>query len=89
MKNFAKTPDIYSETHFRYTGGVRKTTLDVDDELVDQAARILGTSGLKATVDRALHEVIAREARERLVEQLKAMDGLDLDKPDVLEQAWR
>jgi Arc/MetJ family transcription regulator len=68
---------------------VRKTTLDVDDDLVDQAARILGTSGLKATVDRALREVIAREARERLIEQLKVMDGLDLDKPDVMEQAWR
>jgi Arc/MetJ family transcription regulator len=68
---------------------VRKTTLDVDDDLVDQAARILGTSGLKATVDRALSEVIAREARERLIEQLKVMDGLDLDKPDVMEQAWR
>jgi Arc/MetJ family transcription regulator len=68
---------------------VRKTTLDVDDDLVDQAARILGTSGLKATVDRALREVIAREARERLIEQLKVMDGLDLDKPDVMERAWR
>jgi Arc/MetJ family transcription regulator len=68
---------------------VRKTTLDVDDDLVDQAARILGTSGLKATVDRALRDVIAREARERLIEQLKVMDGLDLDKPDVMEQAWR
>jgi Arc/MetJ family transcription regulator len=68
---------------------VRKTTLDVDDELVNQAARILGTSGLKATVDRALREVIAREARERLIDQLKVMDGLDLDKPDVMEQAWR
>jgi Arc/MetJ family transcription regulator len=68
---------------------VRKTTLDVDDDLVDQAARILGTSGLKATVDRALREVIAREARERLIEQLEVMDGLDLDKPDVMEQAWR
>ena len=68
---------------------MRKTTLDVDDDLVDQAARILGTSGLKATVDRALRDVIAREARERLIEQLKVMDGLDLDKPDVMEQAWR
>jgi Arc/MetJ family transcription regulator len=68
---------------------VRKTTLDVDDDLVNQAARVLGTSGLKATVDRALREVIAREAREQLIEQLKVMDGLDLDKPDVMDRAWR
>jgi Arc/MetJ family transcription regulator len=66
-----------------------KTTIEVDESLVERAASILGTRGLKATVHRALEEVVASEARRRLVERLRAMDGLDLDKPEVMAEAWR
>ena len=72
-----------------YTVGVHKTTLEVDEALVEQASVILGTRGLKATVHRALEEVIAREARQRFADRLRRMDGLDLDQADVMAQAWR
>jgi Arc/MetJ family transcription regulator len=68
---------------------MRKTTLVVDDALVERAQEILGTRGLKATVDRALLEVIELDARRRAVAQLHIMDGLDLDREDVMAEAWR
>lgn len=68
---------------------MRKTTLEVDETLVHQASQILGTTGLKATVQRALEEVLAAHARREAIEQLRGMDGLDLDQPDVMAEAWR
>lgn len=68
---------------------MHKTTLEVDEELVARAGAILGTRGLKATVQRALEEVVAREARRRFVERLLVMEGLDLDDPEVMAGAWR
>ena len=75
--------------HFGYTSGVHKTTLEVDEDLVARAGTILGTRGLKATVQRALEEVVAREARRRFAQRLQAMDGLDLDNPELMAEAWR
>lgn len=68
---------------------MRKTTLELDDELFEQVRGILGTRGLKATVRRAFEEVLALDARRRSIRQLQEMDGLDLDRPDVMDQAWR
>ena len=68
---------------------MRKTTLTIDDDLVRRAANVLGTGGLKATVDAALQEVVAADARRRFVERLRVMRGLDLDQPDIMAGAWR
>ena len=68
---------------------MRKTTLELDEELFAQAQRVLGTRGLKATVARAFEEVLAVDARRRAIEQLQQMDGLDLDDPEVMASAWR
>ena len=68
---------------------MHKTTIEVDDELVARASAILGTRGLKATVQRALEEVVAREARRRFAERLQSMDGIELDNPDLMAEAWR
>jgi len=54
---------------------MHKTTLEVDEDLVAQASAILGTRGLKATVHRALEEVVAREARRHFVERLRDVTG--------------
>lgn len=67
---------------------MRKTTVAIDDALVAQASKILGTRGLKDAIDRALEEVLALDARRQAIQQLRAMDGLDLDQPEVLDQAW-
>ena len=79
---------VANQPHVRYTDSVRKTTLVVDDALVERAQEILGTRGLKATVDRALLEVIELDAR-RAIAQLQIMDGLDLDRGNVMAEAWR
>jgi len=68
---------------------MRKTTLELDEELFERARCVLGTQGLKATVQRAFEEVIALDARRRSIAQLEAMDGLDLDRPEVMREAWR
>jgi Arc/MetJ family transcription regulator len=65
---------------------VRKTTLELDDEKVARAATALGTRTLRETVDRSLDEVIARAARERLIERFS--EPTDLADPDVMRQAW-
>ena len=66
----------------------RKTSFEVDFTKVDRAKELLGTSTLTDTVDAALDEVIALDQRRRLVELLFT-DTLDLDRPDVMAEAWR
>ncbi len=73
----------------RYTPAVRKTTLEIDDRVLDEARRILGTRGIKDTVDAALRAVRTQEARAALVDQLASLDGLDLDDAEVMRGAWR
>lgn len=68
---------------------MRKTTLELDEDLFEQARNVLGTQGLKATVRRAFEEVLALDARRRAIAQLQQMDGLDLASPEVMSDAWR
>ena len=72
-----------------YTQPVRKTTIEIDDALVARASSLLGTRGLKATVQRALEEIVARDARLRFADRLRQRRGLDRDKPAVMDRAWR
>ncbi len=48
-----------------------KTTVDVDRELADEVAEILGTRSLKDTVNGALREVVDAELRRQLAEQIR------------------
>lgn len=68
---------------------MRKTTIAINDELAAEASRILGTKGLTATVNQSMREVVAMAARQRLVERLRTMRAMDLDKPEVMSSAWR
>jgi hypothetical protein len=68
---------------------MHKTTLVVDQAKVKRVRKILGTKGIRDTIDRALDEVLALEARRRMLERLRTMRGLDLDRPDVMDAAWR
>ena len=80
---------INGAPHAIHWDAMHKTTLDIDEDLLARASAILGTRGLKATVQRALEEVVAREARRRFAERLQAMEGLELDDPEVMTRAWR
>lgn len=68
---------------------MHKTTLVLDDAKLRRARKVLGTKGIRDTVDRALDEVLALHARRRLVERLRRMAGTDLDEPEVMAEAWR
>ncbi|HEY8656335.1 MAG TPA: hypothetical protein VIN34_06335 [Candidatus Limnocylindria bacterium] len=66
-----------------------KTTVDLDDEKVDQVKAALGTRTLRETIDRSFDAVLAGIARQRLIGRLRGMQGLQLDDPSVMERAWR
>ena len=68
---------------------VRKTTVWIDSRKLERVRRVLGTRGIRDTVEGAMDEVLAIRARRRLVERLRTMDGLELDDPEVMAKAWR
>jgi Arc/MetJ family transcription regulator len=51
-----------------------KTLIDLDEDLLDRARQILGTSTKKATVNDALREIVRRDAAEAFVRL--AQDGV-------------
>ncbi len=67
----------------------RKTSVEIDEELLERAKRILATSTVKDTIDHALREVVRSEARRQEVEALTSMNGLDLALPEVMAESWR
>ncbi|HBR25579.1 MAG TPA: hypothetical protein DD732_00835 [Rhizobiales bacterium] len=67
---------------------MRKTTIEFDETTEAEVERVLGTRGLKATVDLSFRTVLALKARMEFIDQLRDMEGLELDRPDVLAQAW-
>jgi Arc/MetJ family transcription regulator len=66
-----------------------KRLVDIDDDLLKEASSILGATTMKDTVNQALESVVLAARRRRHADRLQAMDGLDLDKPKVMNQAWR
>jgi Arc/MetJ family transcription regulator len=69
-----------------YINGVRRTTLDIDDDMLSKAREILGTRGVKDTVNEALLEVVRVEAGKRFIARLK--DNEDFGNPEIMERAW-
>jgi Arc/MetJ family transcription regulator len=69
---------------------VRRTSIDIDDEKLAAAQRVLGTVGLKDTVERAFDEVVRVDLRRRLAARLRTGDGIDRNA-DVLDasRSWR
>jgi hypothetical protein len=66
-----------------------KTTLWIDRRKLARARKILGTKGIKDTIDEALDQVLVMEARRRFVDKLRSLDGIDLDDERVMAEAWR
>lgn len=69
----------------------RKTTVEIDEELLARAQDALGTKGIKETIDKALHEAWRWVMLRELAEQLRTGDGLDLG-PEMLQEVrsqWR
>ena len=68
---------------------MRKTSVDIDDHLIDQVRSVLGTSSIKETIDTALREVLRIDARRQEVRALAEMDGMDLADKNIMAKAWR
>ncbi len=67
----------------------RKTSIEIDEELLEDARRILGTTTLRETVEEAFLRVLQEQARREEVEALSTMQGMDLDDPEIMGSAWR
>ena len=80
---------IYSCLQSRYTRSMSKRLVEIDDELLEEAAAILDAPTMKETVNRSLEAVVLAARRRRHADRLEAMEGLDLAKPRVMSGAWR
>lgn len=66
---------------------MRRTTLDIDEDMLVKAREALGTTGVKDTVNEALREVAKREAGKRLIAWYK--ENEDLANPEIMKHARR
>lgn len=66
-----------------------KTLIDVDEEYLAAAQRVLHTETKKDTVNAALREVAALAARRRDLQRLVAGGLPDLASDEVIDAAWR
>ncbi|HZM37589.1 MAG TPA: hypothetical protein VFB94_00670 [Acidimicrobiales bacterium] len=62
-----------------------KTSVEIDRDIVDAAAAILGTTTLRETIDASLHEVVNAHRRLELVAMLSEEGRFDFD---AAERAW-
>ncbi len=65
---------------------VTRTTIELDQDQMAEARRVLGTKGIKDTVDAALDSVIRLSKRQAFLKQVIEGDGLDLGA-ELLVQA--
>jgi Arc/MetJ family transcription regulator len=68
---------------------VTKRLVDIDDELLGSAKRVLSAATIKETVNRALADAVQAALRRRHIERLAQGQGLDLADPEVMSGAWR
>lgn len=80
-------PTVPRIVMYVYTDSMKKTTLEFDERLYEQAREALGTKGLKATVHGAFEEVLRQRALQSHLHRLRTGEGLD--GPEVLEEHYR
>jgi Arc/MetJ family transcription regulator len=61
---------------------IKRTSLNLDRSLVDEAREVLGTNGTTETVHKALAEVVRQDKLRRLTEMVFDFDN------DEIEAAW-
>ncbi len=68
-----------------------KRLIEIDDDVLDEARRVLGTATLKDTVNESLR-ITARQARRSRVSASDiaafAEAAADLGDPEVMAKAW-
>jgi Arc/MetJ family transcription regulator len=68
---------------------VRKTSVEINEDLLTAVQRVLSTATLKDTIEKAFREVLRAEARREEVEALSSMRGMDLSDEKIMSKAWR
>lgn len=68
---------------------VRKTSVEINEDLLSSVQRVLSTATLKDTIEQAFREVLRAEARREEVEALSTLRGMDLSDEKVMARAWR
>lgn len=68
---------------------MRKTLLDLDESLLHEAQKVLGTPTKKATVTAALLEVIAQKARKEEIAFWTDASRHDLGSTEIMDKAWQ
>ena len=66
----------------------RKTSVEIDVELLQAVQQVLETRTIRETVEQAFLEVLKTESRRQEVESLASMTDLDLADPEVMAGAW-
>lgn len=68
-----------------------KRLVDIDDDILDEARRALGTTTLKDTVNESLRNVVLTAARRKITKEdiaAFAEAAKDLGDPEVMAKAW-
>jgi Arc/MetJ family transcription regulator len=69
---------------------MRRTSIELDEEQLTRAQRVLGTTGVKDTIERAFDQVLRADLRRRLAERIRTGEGIDRGD-EVLDESrrWR
>ena len=67
----------------------RRTSIVVDDDLLEEAQQALGTRGLKETVYAAFNEAIRARRRKQLLSRLRDPSGFDDEALRQARDEWR
>lgn len=66
----------------------RKTSVEINEDLLSAVQRVLATKTIKDTIEEAFREILRVQARREEIEALRTMQGLDLTDPEVMAGAW-
>ena len=56
---------------------MRRTSIELDESRLASVQRVLGTSGVKDTVERAFDQVLETDLRRRLSERIRSGEGIE------------
>jgi Arc/MetJ family transcription regulator len=70
-------------------GAMAKTLIDIDEQQLAEAQKVLKTATKKDTVNAALHQVTALAARRRDLQRLMSGGLPDLADEEIMRAAWQ
>jgi Arc/MetJ family transcription regulator len=69
---------------------MRRTSVELNEEQLTRAQRVLGTKGVKDTIERAFDQVLRADLRRRLAERIRSGEGIDRSDEVLAEsRRWR